>query len=94
MKKKEIVILGAGFAGISTYLSLQKSLRKKHNITIINNKNYFLFIPLIHELATGALATHHVTEPIRKIIDIDTRFIQSKVTSIDIDKKRGFFIIK
>ena len=64
MKKKEIAILGVGFAGISTYLSLPKSLRKNHNITIINKENYFLFTPLIHELATGALNSYHVTESI------------------------------
>ncbi len=87
MKKKEIVILGAGFAGIATYLSLPKSVRKNHNITIINRENYFLFTPLIHELATGALNAYHVTEPIRSLIDSDTRFIQSTVTSIDIEGK-------
>ncbi len=88
MKKKNIIILGAGFGGIATYKSLPKKIRKQHHITIVNKENYFLFTPLIHEVATGALNSYHVTEPIRKLIGTDTCFIQSTVESIDVENKQ------
>lgn len=64
----KIVILGAGFGGLYTFLNLRKLLSpKKADITIINRTNYFLFTPLLHEVATGGLAHHQVVEAIRSI---------------------------
>lgn len=64
--KPKIVILGAGFGGVYTFLNLRKLLGSRDaDITIINKTNYFLFTPLLHEVATGGLAHHQVVEPIR-----------------------------
>ncbi len=66
--KPHIVILGAGFGGIYSFLHLRTYLSAKEaDITIINRTNYFLFTPLLHEVATGGLAHHQVTESIRAI---------------------------
>ncbi len=67
--KPRIVILGAGFGGIYTFLNIRKRLSaRKVDITIINHTNYFLFTPLLHEVATGGLAHHQVVESLRSII--------------------------
>lgn len=67
--KPRIVILGAGFGGVYTLLNLCKIYgRTDADITIINRTNYFLFTPLLHEVATGALAHHSVVESLRAII--------------------------
>lgn len=64
----KIVILGAGFGGIYTFLSLRRQISpKKAEITIVNNTNHFLFTPLLHEVATGGLAHHQVVEAVRMI---------------------------
>ena len=46
-KKPQIVILGAGFGGIYTFVNL-RHLFSRHDvdIIIINKTNYFLFTPL------------------------------------------------
>ena len=67
-KKPKVVILGAGFGGIYTFLNIRKQLpASKVDVTIINQTNYFLFTPLLHEVATGGLAHHQVVESIRSI---------------------------
>ncbi|HLP44140.1 MAG TPA: FAD-dependent oxidoreductase, partial [Candidatus Nanoarchaeia archaeon] len=67
-QRPHIVILGAGFAGIYTFFNIRKYLSPKQaRITIINKTNYFLFTPLLHEVATGGLAHHQVVEAIRAI---------------------------
>ena len=81
--KKNLVIVGAGFAGINTYKSLPYSVKKQCNITIIDKHNYFLFTPLLHEVATGALDNHHVVEPIGNIVGSEVTFIQDVITSFD-----------
>lgn len=84
-----IVILGAGFGGINTYLRLQKKA-KRHNlrITLVNKTNYFLFSPLLHEVATSGLGRHHVVEAIRELMEgHDARFLQADVTGMDLAKR-------
>lgn len=68
-QKKKIVILGGGFGGLYTYKGLYKYFHHSEiDITIINRNNYFLFTPLLHEVATGGIAHHQVVESIRQII--------------------------
>lgn len=67
--KPHIVILGAGFGGIYAFLNLRRRLSVSDaDITIVNRTNYFLFTPLLHEVATGGLSHHQVVEAIRTII--------------------------
>lgn len=87
MKKKNLVILGAGFGGIYAYRSLSKKVFDEYKVTIIDRNNHFLFTPLLHEVATGSLGAFQVVEPIRSLINHKSFFIQSNVLSIDTDKK-------
>jgi NADH dehydrogenase len=68
-EKKKIVILGGGFGGLYTYKSLYKQFSSNDiDVTIVNRTNYFLFTPLLHEVATGSVAHHQVVESIRQVI--------------------------
>ncbi len=87
-QKKQIVILGAGFAGIYSALSILKSCGESVEITIINRTNYFLFTPMLHEVATGGLGHHQVVESIREIIyKTPIQFLEATVFSVDLAKK-------
>jgi NADH dehydrogenase len=84
--KINIVIIGAGFAGISTYQNLCKHIKddtERYSITFITKNNHFLFTPLLHEVATGALNYSHVTEPLRKLIAPHTDIYLNTVTKIN-----------
>ena len=50
--------------------------------------NYFLFTPLLHEVATGGLDPHNILQPVRSIIDEKVTFIEDDVTKIDLEKKQ------
>jgi NADH dehydrogenase len=65
--QKRIVVLGAGFGGVYALRRLHRSLHGKGVFTIVNRQNYFLFTPLLHEVATGSLAPHVIVEPLRTI---------------------------
>ena len=65
MKKnipKKVLILGCGFAGMYTAKALLPYVKDGTiTLTIINKTNYFLFTPLLHEVATGGLSPTSVT---------------------------------
>lgn len=86
-----IVILGAGFGGIYAYLGLYK--KKFHQkipsqISIISENDYFLFLTLLHEVATGNLLPSSITQPIRTMPHccLDN-FIHGVVKSINLDEQ-------
>ena len=89
MKRPHILILGAGFGGMYTARKLASLVRHgEADITIINETNYFLFTPLLHEVATGALSPQSVTEPIREIFSkTNITIYQGKVSAIHQDRQ-------
>lgn len=67
-KRTKVVIVGGGFGGVYTAKNLCKYFDKdKIEITLINRSNYFLFTPLLHEVATGGLTADSIREPIREV---------------------------
>ncbi|HEU5239301.1 MAG TPA: hypothetical protein VFU37_19375 [Pyrinomonadaceae bacterium] len=57
MKKTSIVIAGGGFAGLSAAMYLDKTLARRieGEVTPISCKNFVLFTPMLHEVASGDL---------------------------------------
>lgn len=84
-----IVIIGAGFGGIHTYLSLHRRFHKRFRteITLVNDGDRFIFTPLIHEVATGTLLPSGVMESLRTLPQCCIHdFIDGKATAVDADK--------
>lgn len=79
--KKEVVIIGGGFGGISAAKSLRGS---NFNVTIIDKKNHHLFQPLLYQVATAALSPGDIAMPIRAIFskDKNIRTLLGEVTEL------------
>ena len=86
-----IVIVGGGFAGVTTALELARlctGLLPVH-ITLISNRNFFLFTPMLAEAATGAVETRHVVYPIRPLCGAwGIEFAEMSIEAIDLERKR------
>ena len=84
---KKILILGSGFGGTYCLNRLVRSLNKNENVetTMVSNENFFLFSPLLHEVATGSIETRHIAYPIRNLHWRDRfKFIQAEVKKINL----------
>lgn len=68
-KKTRIVILGAGFAGVYVYKYLHSYSHRNPCIELflVDQNNYFLFTPLLHEVASGSMNPSDVVEPLGKV---------------------------
>ncbi len=79
-----IVILGGGFGGIYTALGLERGLRPEDRteVTLINNENFFLFTPMLCEVASSQIDTSHAINPIRRMFE-HTRFVEGEAVSLD-----------
>ncbi len=86
-----ILILGGGFAGVTTALELGKRCAGvlPVRITLISDQNSFLFTPMLAEAATGAVETRHVIYPIRSLCgEWGVEFGEMIVEAIDLDRRR------
>ena len=61
MSRPRIVIVGAGFAGYRTARTLERLSRGKADITLLNPTDYFLYLPLLPQVAAGILEPRRVT---------------------------------
>ena len=84
----KIGILGGGFAGLYTVFYIKKYLRQGVDITLFDKKNYLLYTPVLHEMATGTVNARHVVIPIRQIINPRQVHIRcEEVTMVDLPRK-------
>jgi len=63
--KKQVVIIGGGFAGLNCAKALH---HQAVEITVIDRKNHHLFQPLLYQVATATLAPSNIAQPIRSIL--------------------------
>jgi NADH dehydrogenase len=85
--KKKILILGGGFGGMHVLKELQKKLDAKNtSITIVSDNNYFLFTPMLPEVASGMLNPRDITTPIREFCT-SAKFYQATVFSVDLQQR-------
>ncbi len=80
--KPHIVIVGAGFAGLSCARALKDT---DAQITVIDRHNYHLFQPLLYQVATASLSPADIAQPIRGILrdQANARVLLGEVTAID-----------
>jgi NADH dehydrogenase len=64
-----VVILGAGFGGLTTALALERRLRTEERVEILllDARNFHLFSPMLHEVTSGSVEPRHVVWPIRAL---------------------------
>ncbi|MDA8027900.1 MAG: NAD(P)/FAD-dependent oxidoreductase [Nitrospiraceae bacterium] len=86
MGSPHIVIAGGGFAGFAAAGSLRGS---DVQVTLIDTRNYFLFQPLLYQVASGDLHAEAVATPIRRILrGKNQRFLLGTLTGFDFDRNR------
>jgi NADH dehydrogenase FAD-containing subunit len=86
---KKILILGGGFAGVEVLRRLQDRFQNdvSVDITMVSKDNFFLFTPMLHEVASGMIETRHIVTPIRAFCN-RAKFYAAKVKSIDLKNKK------
>jgi NADH:quinone reductase (non-electrogenic) len=85
----KVVVLGGGFGGVHTARHLEKLLGgdRSVEITLVSRDNFFLFTPMLHEVAASDLDITHIVSPIRTLLRRTAIFI-GDVESIDLANRR------
>jgi NADH dehydrogenase FAD-containing subunit len=80
--RPQVVIVGAGFGGLSAALKLRHI---DADVIVIDQRNHHLFQPLLYQVATAGLSPADIAAPIRGILgrQANTRVVLGAVTGID-----------
>src|SRR6516164_3246353 len=84
--RPRVLIVGAGFGGLA---AAKRLAGQPVDVTIIDQRNYHLFQPLLYQVATAALSPADVAWPIRSIFakNSNIRVVLGTVTGIDLQKR-------
>jgi len=88
-RKKRIVILGGGFGGVYAAMQLEKLLARENavEVCLVSRDNFFLFTPMLHEIAASDLEITNIVNPLRKLLR-QIEVIVGDVRQIDLPAKR------
>jgi NADH dehydrogenase len=81
-----VVVVGAGFGGLSAALGLRNAAA---DVVVIDRNNYHGFWPFLYQVATGILEPQEIAYPVREILrkheNIDFRM--ADVRGVDFDAR-------
>ena len=82
MNKPRVVIVGAGFGGLSAAKALAGT---DFDVTVVDQHNYHLFQPLLYQVATAGLSPADIASPIRGILATaqNINVVLGKVSGVD-----------
>ncbi|MFD7241755.1 FAD-dependent oxidoreductase [Streptomyces massasporeus] len=86
MSRPRILIVGAGFAGYRTARTLSRLTRGRSHITLLNPTDYFLYLPLLPQVAAGVLEPRRVTVSLSDSLP-DVRLVLGEADRIDLDDR-------
>ncbi|MGW5772417.1 NAD(P)/FAD-dependent oxidoreductase [Streptomyces longwoodensis] len=87
MSRPRIVIVGAGFAGYRAARILSRAARGRADITVLNPTDYFLYLPLLPQVAAGILEPRRVTVSLSGTLR-DVRLVLGEAGHVDLDARR------
>jgi NADH dehydrogenase len=83
---ERIAIVGAGFGGLACARALGGATAQ---VTVIDRRNFHLFVPLLYQVATAALSPGDIARPIRAMLSRhrNIEVVLGEVAGIDLDRR-------
>jgi NADH dehydrogenase len=88
---KRVIVLGAGFGGMEAIVELNRRFGNSSDteLLLISDQNYFMFTPLLPQIASSYIEPRHIVQAVRDIRGRRRfRFRRDTVCAIDLDNRR------
>jgi NADH dehydrogenase len=88
-RPRKVLILGGGFGGVTVAQQLEKVFGNDPavEVTLVSRDNYLLFVPMLPEVASGAIEVTHILSPLRRLCPRTTIRTEA-IQSIDLEQRR------
>ncbi len=87
METKHVVVLGAGFGGLTFCQTFD---HPDARVTLVDRQNHHLFQPLLYQVATAGLSAPEIAQPVRSILSDRSRVtvLLNKVIDLNLAEKK------
>src|SRR5215468_2984275 len=88
-KRTRILIIGGGFGGVYTAITLEKLLKGNSGVEVglISRENYMVFQPMLPEVISGSIGILDTITPIRRLCP-GTNLYTRTIQGIDLERRR------
>src|SRR3954451_8915938 len=86
VRRKRVVIIGGGFAGIAAARALK---RCDADVILIDRRNHYIFQQLLYQVATAVLSPAEIAAPIRQLAgkQRNVSVLLAEVTGLDLKSR-------
>lgn len=88
--RPRVVIVGGGFAGVETAKGLKDA---DVDVTLIDRRNYNLFVPLLYQVASAQLTQEHIAQPLRRMFKGQPNVSVVFDEAVDVDEANKLVIL-
>ncbi|WP_102109819.1 FAD-dependent oxidoreductase [Oceaniglobus roseus] len=81
-----VLVLGGGFGGLFAARELRRRFGSGTEIEIISEENYFVFQPLLPEVAAGSITATHAVSPLRFLLE-GVKVRKATIAEVDTDRR-------
>ena len=90
-KRKRVIVVGGGFAGYHAAKKLAKKVGDQVEVVLINPTDYFLYLPLLPEVASGLLDPRRITVSLPGTLQ-NVRLVLGTVDTVDLGERRIAYV--
>jgi NADH dehydrogenase len=90
-QRARIIVVGAGFAGLEAARGLSKAAGDAAEIVLINPTNYFLYLPLLPEVAAGTLDPRRIAVSLARTLP-NVRLVLGSVEHLDLTARTVTYV--
>jgi len=82
-----VVVCGGGFGGLYTAIATKNKFPNV-DVTLVDPKDKFVFLPLLYELATGSASIQEVAPSYEELLKgTNINFVQDSVCGVDVENR-------
>ncbi|NGN66104.1 NAD(P)/FAD-dependent oxidoreductase [Streptomyces sp. A7024] len=91
MSRSRVVVVGAGFAGYQTARTLARRAPRHVEVVLLNPTDYFLYLPLLPQVAAGILEPRRVTVSLTRSLP-GVRLVLGEASGVDLDTRHVHYV--
>jgi NADH dehydrogenase len=84
---EDVVVLGSGYAGTGTVLSLEERLDGEADLTWVSDVDHHLVLHEAHRIIRDPSIRDSISFPVGEIKSPETRFVQGRVEDVDVGER-------
>lgn len=85
--RPRVVVVGGGFAGYNAARSLSRTMGGAVEIVLVSPTNYFLYLPLLPEVASGVLEPRRISVSLDDTLATSVTHAQGEVDGLDLAQR-------